>query len=52
MRLRQESEAKRDELYAQLAKEQEEKVREKEESSSQSEGALLEIPPSVGGGVS
>lgn len=51
-RLRQESEAKRDELYAKLSKEQEENVREKKESSSQSEEALLEIPPSVGGGVS
>ena len=52
-RLRYESEAKRDAVYAELAKEKEEiEKRKQEESSSQNTEAALEIPPSVGGGVS
>lgn len=52
-RLRYESEAKRDAVYAELAKEKEEiEKRKQEDSSCQNTEAALEIPPSVGGGVS
>ena len=52
-RLRQESEKKRDEVYAELAKEKEEIERQKKEvGDCQHTEAALEIPPSVGGGVS
>ena len=53
MRLRQESEAKQAEVYAELAKEKEEiERRKKEEGSCSNTEAALEISPSVGGGVS
>ena len=52
-RLRYESEAKRDAVYVELAKEKEEiEKRKQEESNCQNTEAALEIPPSVGGGVS